>query len=161
MRKLKVLIGSAGSVFCDITKAALELWGCAVTVIPDGKQMCATLLSSQVDICFLDWDLPKMSGPETCKWIRAVEAKKQPYIVLVTERNRVEQVRAAYIAGANDYLASPFNLEELRSLVLAFAQKISQQDIVSNECTEIDPLELYRRDLSSLRISPLSKIPRA
>jgi sigma-B regulation protein RsbU (phosphoserine phosphatase) len=107
MRKLKVLIGSAGSVFCDITKAALELWGCAVTVIPDGKQMCATLLSSQVDICFLDWDLPKMSGPETCKWIRAVEAKKQPYIVLVTERNRVEQVRAAYIAGANDLSCQP------------------------------------------------------
>jgi DNA-binding response OmpR family regulator len=161
MRKLKVLIGSAGSVFCDITKAALELWGCSVTVVPDGKQTCATLLSSHVDLCFLDWDLPKMSGVATCQWIRAVEAKNQPYIVLMTERGNLEQVRAAYVAGANNYLASPFNLEELRSLVLTFAQKISQQDNVSREFTHIDPLELYRRDLSSLRVSPFSKIPRA
>lgn len=161
MRKLKVLIGGAGSVFRDVTKAGLEHSNCEITVVPDGKQACAILLSRQVDLCILDWDLPKMSGIATCKWIRAVEARKQPYIVLMTERNREEQIHAAYTAGANDYLASPFTLEELRSLVLAFARKISQQDTVSCELTQIDPLELYRRDLSSLRVSPPRKMPRA
>ncbi len=156
MRKLRVLIGSAGSVFCDVRKAALELWGFEVTVVPDGKQACAALVSGQVDLCILDWDLPKMSGLSACKWIRSVDLQKQPYIVLMTEKNNPEQVQSAYMAGANDYLGNPFNLEDLHFLVTTFAQKVSQQDVVIGELTNIDPLELYRRDLTAAKVSRLN-----
>ncbi|HEY2392265.1 MAG TPA: response regulator [Candidatus Angelobacter sp.] len=153
MRKLKVLIASAGSVFGDVRKAALEHWGFDVTVATDGKQACATLVSTQVDLCILDWELPKMSGLAACKWTRSVDLKTQPYIVLMTDKNLPEQVQAAYMAGANDYLANPFNLEDLHFLVSTFAQKVSQKDVVSRELTNIDPLELYRRDLTAPKAS--------
>jgi DNA-binding response OmpR family regulator len=153
MRKLKVLIGSAGSVFDDVRKSALEHWSFDVTVVTDGKQACAALVSSQIDLCILDWELPKMSGLAACKWICSVDLKVQPYIVLMTEKNRPEQVQAAYMAGANDYLANPFNLEDLHFLVSTFAQKVSQKDVVSRELTNIDPLELYRRDLTAPKAS--------
>jgi DNA-binding response OmpR family regulator len=156
MRKLRVLIGSAGSVFCDIKKAALEHWGFDVTVAPDGKQVCAALVAGQVDLCILDWELPKMSGLATCQWIRSVDLKAQPYIVLMTQKNHPEQVQLAYMAGANDYLANPFNLEELHFLVSTFALKILQQDDMSRELTHLDPLELYRRDLNAEKISRLT-----
>ncbi len=153
MRKLKVLIASAGSVFCDVRKAALEHWGFNVTVATDGKQACATLVSTRVDLCILDWELPKMSGLAACKWTRSVDLKVQPYIVLMTDKNRSEQIKAAYTAGANDYLANPFNLEDLHFLVSTFAQRVSQQDVVSRELTSMDPLELYRRDLTATKVS--------
>ena len=153
MRKLKVLIASAGSVFGDVRMAALKHWGFDVAVATDGKQACATLVSTQVDLCILDWDLPKMSGLAACKWTRSVDLKVQPYIVLMTDKNRPEQVQAAYMAGANDYLANPFNLEDLHFLVSTFAQRVSQKDFVSRELTTIDPLELYRRDLTASKAS--------
>jgi len=156
MRKLRVLIGSAGSVFCDVRKAALELWGFHVTVVPDGKQACAALVSGQVDLCILDWELPKMSGLAACEWIRSVDLKMQPYIVLMTEKNNQEQVQSAYMAGANDYLGNPFNLEDLHFLVTTFAQKVSQQDVAIGELTNMDPLELYRRDLTTAKVSRLN-----
>jgi CheY-like chemotaxis protein len=158
MRKLRVLIGSAGSVFCDVRKAALEHWGCEVTVAPDGKQACAALISGQYDLCILDWDMPKMTGLAACQWIRSVDLKFQPYMVLMTARNHPEQVQAAYKAGANDYLDKPFSLEDLHFLISTFAQKVSQQDIISCELTHMDPLELYRRDLTAPKVFRSSQL---
>ncbi len=152
MRKLRVLIGGAESVFCDLRRAAREFWGFEVMEIADGKQACAALRTEHVDICILDWDLPKMSGLAACHWIRCVELKTQPYIVLLTEKGRPEQIQAAYTAGANDFLAKPFNAEDLHFLVSTFAQKISGLDRTSRELTHIDPLELYRRDLPAPKI---------
>jgi CheY-like chemotaxis protein len=152
MRKLKVLIGGTESVFCDLRKAVGEFWGCEVITVADGKQACAALRTQRVDICILDWDLPKMTGLAACHWIRSVELDTQPYIVLLTEKGRPEQIHAAYTAGANDFLAKPFSAEDLHFLVSTFAQKIFRRDIASREFTHIDPLELYRRDLSAPRI---------
>lgn len=152
MRKLKVLIGGAESV-CDLRIAAREYWGCEVILAADGKQACAALLAGHVDLCVLDWDLPKMTGLAACHWVRSVELKAQPYIVLLTEKNRSEQVQAAYLAGANDFIAKPFNLEDLHFLISAFAQKVSQQDVLSHELINMDPLELYRRDLTAAKVS--------
>lgn len=148
MKKLRVLIASAAAGFGDVRKAAMECWGFEVIMVPDGKQACATMMASQIDLCILDWELPKMSGISTCQWIRSVDLKTYPYIVLMTEKGRSEQVQAAYRAGANDYLNNPFNLEDLHFLVTTFAHKISQQDMVSREFNHVDPLEMYRRDLA-------------
>lgn len=152
MQKLKVLIGGAESVFCDIRNAAREFWGFEVLEIADGKQACAALRTQHVDVCILDWDLPRMTGLAACHWIRSVELKTQPYIVLLTEKGCPEQIQAAYTAGANDFLAKPFNAEDLHFLVSTFEQKISRRDITSRELTHIDPLELYRRDLPGPKI---------
>jgi DNA-binding response OmpR family regulator len=152
MRKLKVLIGGAEPVFCDLRKAAREFWGFDVMEVADGKQACAALRTQHVDICVLDWDLPKMTGLAACYWIRSVELKNQPYIVLLTEKGRPEQTQAAYAAGADDFLAKPFNAENLHFLVSTFAHKISQLDLTSRELTHIDPVELYRRDLPAPKI---------
>jgi DNA-binding response OmpR family regulator len=152
MKKLRVLIGGSDSV-CDLRKAAREYGGCEVTFVTDGKQACAALLAGQVDLCILDWDLPKMSGLAACHWMRSVELKAQPYIVLLTEKGHPEQIQAAYLAGANDFIAKPFNLEALHFMIAAFAQRISQQDMLPRELINMDLLELYRRDLTTVRTS--------
>jgi DNA-binding response OmpR family regulator len=154
MRKLKVLIGGADSVFCQAKKALLEYWGFDVIAASDGKQACAALLAHHVDLCILDWDLPRMTGIAACRWIRSVNLKAQPYIVLLMEKNHPDQIKAAYLAGANDFIAKPFNLEDLHFLVSMFAQRIMQEDVVSHQLSHIDPLELYRRDLTTQKIHP-------
>jgi CheY-like chemotaxis protein len=154
MRRLKVLIGGAELVFCDVRKAAREFWGYEVIAAADGKQACAALRMEHVDICILDWDLPKMTGLAACHWIRSVELKTQPYVVLLTEKGRPEQIQAAYAAGVNDFLVKPFSAEDLHFLVSTFAQKISRLDVASHELTHIDPLDLYRRDLPSAKFFP-------
>jgi DNA-binding response OmpR family regulator len=152
MRKLNVLIGATGSI-CDLGDAARNDWGCNVVLVADGKQACAALLAGHVDLCILDWDLPRMTGLAACQWIRSVELNAQPHIVLLTDKKHPEQVQAAYLAGANDFLEKPFNLEDLHFLVSSVSQKICQQDLPSPDVI-LDPLELYRRDLAAAKARP-------
>jgi DNA-binding response OmpR family regulator len=146
MKKLSVLLGGNESFFCDLRKA-LEYWGCDVVAATDGKQACSAVLSGQVQLCILDWDLPSITGLEACRWIRSVKLPAQPYVVVLTRRSQPEQVQAAYYAGANDFIAKPFNLEDLHFLVSGFAQRLSITYALPGESKLLDPLEQYRRDL--------------
>jgi DNA-binding response OmpR family regulator len=150
MKKLKVLLGGEESLFCDLKKAAREFWALDVVSAADGKQACAALLSCRVDLCILDCDLPRMSGLEVCRCVRSVNLITQPHVVLLTSKDRPEQVRAAYQAGADDFIDKPFNLEVVHFLVSAFAHKLSQDPVSRQELSNLDPLEQYRLDLASL-----------
>ncbi|HKV91513.1 MAG TPA: response regulator [Candidatus Angelobacter sp.] len=144
MKKLRILLGGNESI-----KSALESWGFDVTAVTDGKQACSAVYAHLFDLCLLDWDLPKMTGLEACGWIRSVNLPAQPYVVLVTHGGKPEEVHAAYLAGANDFIAGPFNLEDLHFLVSTFAHKISKTRVAFQNLGFLDPLEQYRRDLSS------------
>jgi DNA-binding response OmpR family regulator len=149
MKKLSVLLGGNESLFCDLRKAALEYWGYDVVAVADGKQACSAVLSGQVQLCILDWDLPDISGLQVCRWIRSVNLKVQPHVVVLTRRDQPEQVQAAYYAGANDFIAKPFNLEDLHFLVSGFAQRLSKTYALPEESKPLDPMEQYRRDLAA------------
>jgi DNA-binding response OmpR family regulator len=144
MKKLRVLLGGAESI--RNLRNVMGSWGFEVIAVADGKQACSAVRTGCFDLCLLDWDLPRMSGLEACCWIRSVNLAAQPYVILVT--HRPEQVQAAYMAGADDFIASPFNMEDLHFLVSAFAQKFSETHVAYQDVGRLDPLEQYRRDLS-------------
>lgn len=153
MKKPRILLGGNESL-----KNAMELWGFDVTAVADGKQACSAVYTQQFDLCLLDWDLPKMTGLEACGWIRSVNLPTQPYVVLVTHSGKPEEVHAAYLAGANDFIAGPFKLEDLHFLVSAFTHKISRTRVAFQNRGFLDPLEQYRRDLSSQSTRIYSRI---
>jgi two-component system, chemotaxis family, chemotaxis protein CheY len=151
MKELTVLLGGA-EVICHL-KGAFESWGFDVVAVTDGKQACGVLRSGQYDLCILDWELPRVSGVEVCRWIRSVDVPMHPHVVLVTQEDHREQIQAAYLAGADDYIASPFDLENIHSVVSAFAQRVEQATGFFKDRNSFDPLEHYRRDLAaSVRI---------
>jgi putative two-component system response regulator len=82
-----------------------------------GEQALAMLSSFVPDVVVLDLTLPGIDGCETCRLIRARPFGQAIQVLAVSaESSRAEQHRA-YAAGADDYLAKPFNPHELRSRV--------------------------------------------
>lgn len=151
MEKLSVLLGGAGSI-CNLSDA-VGSWGFNVVAVTDGKQACGVLRASQCDMAILDWELPRVCGLDVCRWLRSVDVSTRPHMVLVTDGDNAEQIHEAYLAGADDYLPKPFNLENLHFVISAFAQKRRQNDDVLENLASFDPLEFYRRDLpASVRI---------
>ncbi len=146
MKNLRVLLGGAEST--RNLKGVMQSWDLDVVTVADGKQACAAALRGRFDLCLLDWDLPEMSGLEVCAWIRSVNLLVQPYVVMATHPERLQQVQAAYIAGADDYIAKPVNLENLHFLLSAFAHRSSKTHVAYQDVRHLDPLEQYRRDLS-------------
>lgn len=103
-------------------KLYLESSGFAVTRVLT-KQDCLTQLQTkQFDCIILDWMLPDGSGIELCQHIKSF---CQVPIIMETAKYQVEDKLKGFDAGADDYLAKPFDLRELEARVVKLIQRYS------------------------------------
>jgi phosphoserine phosphatase RsbU/P len=86
------------------------------------------------DLLLLDWVMPGMAGDEVCRFLRSHEHTRTLPIILVTA-SRVEtaDVVAGLAAGANDYVARPFEAAELRARVGAAIRSKQLADAADHE----------------------------
>jgi DNA-binding response OmpR family regulator len=148
MLKLKILIADEESVSRNVLKSTLLRWGCEVFAVENGEQACATLQAERVDLCILSWNLARLNSVDVCQWIRHAELKKTPYTILLADDPKPEDMRAAYLAGANDFLTKPLHLDEVRERISRVATRVAQVRFIHTQLERMDPLECYRLDLA-------------
>jgi two-component system, OmpR family, response regulator MprA len=100
---------------------ALHRDGYEVSTAGDGAAALATLLRLRHDAVVLDVLMPEPGGLEVCRVIRA-RGDDTP-ILMLTARDLVSDRVAGLDAGADDYLAKPFALEELRARLRALLRR--------------------------------------
>jgi len=83
-------------------------------------------------IVITDWMLPQMDGLELCAKIRSEEGEDYTYVIIVTAKDEVQDIIKGMDAGADDYIAKPFNKDELNVRIKAGERVINFQiqDIV-------------------------------
>ncbi len=105
----------------------------------DGEAALTKLTSSSFDLVLLDWNMPKMSGLDLLKKIRADEKLRDTYVVMITARSKKDSVIAAIKAGANEYMIKPFSAEavavKLKRVLanLLFGDFLVKQKIISSQ----------------------------
>jgi DNA-binding response OmpR family regulator len=124
MQRFKILIAEDETVSRYLMEASLTNWGHEAVVADDGEQALNLLQAGGIHICILDWEMPKVSGIELCRWIRGAHLTPEPHVILLTGRKETEHIQAGYAAGANDYIIKPFNREDLRTRILSLTQTI-------------------------------------
>ncbi len=81
--------------------------------------------------CFiLDIEMPQMDGIELCQRIRSIPAYRNTPIIMLTAKTDKVSVERAFIAGANDYIAKPFDVKEISSRVQIAMRMLEQVDEV-------------------------------
>jgi DNA-binding response OmpR family regulator len=71
-------------------------------------------LGESIDIIFLDWMMPKMTGFEFLMKIRSTEAfREKPEIIMLTAETYADQINACMRFGVSTYLTKPFTREDL------------------------------------------------
>jgi len=80
----------------------------------DGAEALGVLSDAQPDVVLLDWNMPKMDGMEFLKTLRN-QGGHQPLVIFCTSNNKLEHIRHALDAGADDYIMKPFDREILTS----------------------------------------------
>ncbi len=73
----------------------------------------------------LDLLLPGTSGLEFCRWLRAQPQGDLPYLLVETVKNQPEDLAEVLQAGANDYLAKPYDLALLRVRLSVAARQVA------------------------------------
>lgn len=106
---------------------ALELAhaGYDPSLVGDGPAALLAVDDPDLDLVVLDLGLPTLDGIEVCRRIRA--ASFIPILVL-TARGSVEDRVAGLDAGADDYLAKPFSLEEVMARVRSTLRRARMRD---------------------------------
>ncbi len=103
----------------------VESLGCAACAVDSGEAALELLQSQSADMVLLDVRLPGINGIETLERIR----KKAPTIpvLLITAYADLRQAVVAMKSGADDYLAKPVDLEELRAAICDALQLTSDE----------------------------------
>jgi DNA-binding response OmpR family regulator len=97
----------------ELIVSALRLTGHEVIAARDGMQAVALLRTREVELAVLDVLMPRMTGIEVLREIRGDSSLPQPAVLMLSALCSRADMRAGFVAGADDYLAKPFDLREL------------------------------------------------
>jgi two-component system chemotaxis response regulator CheY len=77
----------------------------------DGEEALALLEAQSIHLILLDWNMPKLSGIDFLKQVRAMEKYKDLPIIMVTSEAAKFNVIEALKHGATDYITKPIKLD--------------------------------------------------
>jgi diguanylate cyclase (GGDEF)-like protein len=112
---MKILIADDEPVARRLLERTLQQLGHQVTVVSNGADALTRLLAPDGPrMAILDWMMPGTDGLGVC---RAVRQRPTPYVyvILLTARDRPEDIVEGLEAGADDFLSKPFDAGQLRA----------------------------------------------
>jgi len=92
---------------------------CQYIEASDGVEALDILMKQPIDLVLLDWNMPKLSGIDFLKKVRAINKYTKLPIIMVTSESAKYNVIEALKLGATDYIIKPINGK-------LFAEKISK-----------------------------------
>lgn len=122
---MHVLLAEDDLKLGKLIKYMLEQNGISTEWVMSGDLVYDYAMYDDYDVLVLDWMLPKLSGVDACKKLRAEGYQRA--ILLLTARDSVEDRVTGLDAGADDYLVKPFEFAELMARLRALGRRSSQK----------------------------------
>ncbi|MDX6496335.1 MAG: hypothetical protein QOE17_2321 [Gaiellales bacterium] len=118
---MRLLVIEDENLIARFVSRGLQAEGYTTAVAPDGETACRLLHEAEWDLVILDLLLPSRSGFEVLEELSA--AANQVPVLVLSARRSVDVKVAALDAGATDFLAKPFALDELLARVRALLRR--------------------------------------
>ena len=118
---MRILIAEDDSLLAEGLTRSLRESGYAVDCVGTGAEADSATSAFEFDLLILDLNLPKMSGLEVLKRLRS-RSRQLPVLILTAQNGVEDRVRGLDL-GADDFLAKPFALEELKARVRALTRR--------------------------------------
>jgi two-component system response regulator RegX3 len=116
----RVLVVEDAESFVDALTVNLEREGFSVTVARDGVEALERFEADRPDLVLLDVMLPRLSGIDVC---RAIRAGSSVPIIMVTAKSTELDTVVGLEVGADDYVAKPYRVHELVSRMRAVLRR--------------------------------------
>jgi putative two-component system response regulator len=127
----------------ELLEGMVECLGHEAESARDGQE-ALTRLSPAIDLVLLDVMMPGMDGLEVARRIRIdPEYGDLPIIMVTALANKADRLRAVE-AGANDFIAKPVDLTELRVRTTSLLKMKAAQDAVKRHQVELEALVQVR-----------------
>ena len=111
---LKILLVEDNNVNQMVAKSFLFKWGATTEIAVNGRDAIAQLKKKTYDLVLMDIQMPEMDGYAATVRVRELEGPNQQVPILaLTASAQAETKKEIEKAGANDFVAKPFNPQEL------------------------------------------------
>ena len=125
VRPAKVLVAEDEESFVEALVIGLGREGFEVTVARDGSEALALFDEIEPDLLLLDIMLPKVSGIDVC---RAIRARSAVPIIMVTAKGTEIDTVVGLEVGADDYVTKPYRLRELVARMRAVLRRATSEE---------------------------------
>jgi PleD family two-component response regulator len=112
-RPPRVLIADDNAQGVELLEAYFAGTDYDIQTAADGEETLAKIRSWQPDLILLDIMMPKISGFEVCKRLRADPATADIGVLMITALDQASDIDRAVEAGTTDFLTKPINKTEL------------------------------------------------
>jgi two-component system alkaline phosphatase synthesis response regulator PhoP len=109
----RVLIADDNPQGAELLEAYLSDSGYELRTAADGEQTLRQVDEWNPDLILLDIMMPRISGFEVCKRLRADPARRDTAVLMITALDQPSDIERAVEAGTDDFLSKPINKNEL------------------------------------------------
>ena len=136
---MKILIAEDDSISRRLLQAALVKWGHEVVITTNGEDAWTAVQQPAAPaLLILDWLMPGLDGLEVCRRLRAHDTLRSNYVILLTARTGKDDLVLGLEAGADDYVAKPFDQAELRARVRVGERVLQLQNALADRVRELE-----------------------
>lgn len=160
MKPFTILVAEDDLLSRMVLERSVVQWGYQLISATDGESARDVLKTRMVDLCIMNWEMPKLSGLAVCQWLRS-SGVNAPYVILITGKDQPQDIQSGYEAGADDYITKPCDLKYLRRRIATVAEKHQRQEAwLESARTQshqegliagLNPLDIYLSDLRLMR----------
>jgi len=122
----KILVAEDERDIRDLVAFTLVFAGHEVVLATNGEEAVQTAMESNPDLILMDVRMPRMTGYEACKVMKANPDLKDIPVVFLTARGQESEIQQGLEAGAEEYLLKPFAPDQLTTRVKAILVKFGK-----------------------------------
>ena len=137
----RILIADDNPQGVELLEAYLGSTDYETETAADGEETLRKVAAWKPDLILLDVMMPKISGFEVCKRLKADPATRDIVVVMVTALDQHSDIDRAVEAGTNDFLTKPINKNELLLRVRAALQSRQHTDPLDQALAYIDGVQ--------------------
>jgi sigma-B regulation protein RsbU (phosphoserine phosphatase) len=158
--KMRILIAEDEPISCTILRQTLENWGYDVVAAANGIEALEAFQRIHFSFVITDWMMPEMDGLELVRRIRDQQPYDYVYIIMLTARSEKQDLVVGMDAGADDFVAKPFDQEELRVRLRAGERVIQLEEKLALRNAELETMnERLKLDLKTAAEIQRSLLP--
>jgi len=121
---MRVLIAEDDAGIRDLLHDLIARQGQSVTLARDGEEAWGLFKDQGADVLISDWLMPRVEGPELCRRVREYDAP-YTYFIMLTALGDQQHHLTGRRSGADDYLAKPFDMEDLAARMVTAERVIT------------------------------------
>lgn len=117
LKGMRVMIVDDSNTVRKSAELFLRPFGCEVVLAEDGFEAMSKIVENRPDIIFVDITMPRLDGYQSCMLIKKNPLYQSIPVIMLSSKDGLFDKARGRMVGSNDYLAKPFTVEGLMSII--------------------------------------------